>query len=288
MTKIACKDYDSSPARYAHVKHDGHYVRIVKTQSGRVQCFSSQDLPLNLPARLLANVSSNVAGGMTLLGELHIADCGDGKCCKSSQVKTAIIENDSRLQITYFAIADWPAEFTLECLDETFMKWGLPFADYFALWPGWSAQELLQLARQWGIEGFVLKDGNLLNWRKLKVVRTIDLICDGFVDGNGKYRGMIGAILCRTYEGHVLCSAGGMTDVERAKISADRFSYYGKVLEIEYQYVGAGGKLRHPRFVKWRSGNDSGNDSGGGIIADKLPYECGIWQDKELKEYYAS
>lgn len=266
MLKIPCREYDNSPAAYAHQKYDGHYTRIVKTNTGGVRCYSSQGNAVKLPARLILNVSTNVPNNYDLLAELYVAGG------KSSAVKTAIIANDPRLSLAFFAIETWPATFSLEAVCDTFDRWYLPRAPFKRLEAGWSPAELLKEAAILGFEGWVLKDGNLLNWRKLKVKRTVDLICDSFIMGCGKYAGMIGSMVVKTVEGHIVCATSGFTDEQRKWITGCSESLIGMVCEIEFQYVGAGGKLRHPTFLRWRD--------------DKLARDCTIAQDVELYEYY--
>lgn len=120
-------------------------------------------------------------------------------------------------------------------------------------------------------EGLVFKDGNLLNWAKLKRVATLDAVVVDIKDGAGKYLGLPGALVCAV-EGRVIASVSGMDDNMRAQIGLDWNGTIGRVVEIEYQYVGDGGRLRHPRFVRFRD--------------DKAPDECLLSQDHDLEEHW--
>ncbi len=136
-----------------------------------------------------------------------------------------------------------------------------------------------------GIEGFVFKNGNLLDWHKWKPVKTIDVVVSGFIDGDGKYIGLIGAMACSVYQ-HVtignrrrsalveIANVSGMDDRTRILISDDEEGHLGRVAEVAYQYVGSKGRLRHPRFMRWRD--------------DKSALDCDITQDTDLEEYYTS
>lgn len=133
------------------------------------------------------------------------------------------------------------------------------------------------------IEGLVIKEDHYRGWYKWKASSTVDLVVTSISPGQGKYSGQAGALvgsvwatstscktcppieLCRVFsaEGATcpICFAplslelvevanvSGMDDTTRANISE---SDIGRVFECEYQYVGAGGRLRHPRFKRWR------------------------------------
>lgn len=251
-TKIKSSEWRGQAARYAHLKLDGHYLRVVVEDSGLVRAYTSlpTDVTDKLPTQLLANVYRYVPAGTVLLGELT----APGR--PASSVKTAINDGDCRL--TYFAVETLTAEYPLELLSTCFAMWQLPFAGFRTLPEGWSPRDLMEEAAEMGAEGWVLKDGNLLNWRKLKCKRTVDLVVLDVEDGEGKYLGLMGSLVCGTADGRVICNASGMTDDERTDMSLT--SPVGRVVEIEYQYVGSGGKLRHPRFKRFRD--------------DKTPAEC--------------
>jgi len=122
------------------------------------------------------------------------------------------------------------------------------------------------------VEGIVFKNSNLGAWYKWKPVRTIDLIVHDFIDGKGKHIGLIGSMVCKTCEGHVIANVAGMDDLTRAEISLEQDAHKDKIIECEYQCVGSKGKLRHPRFKRFRD--------------DKKFGECGISQDPDLQRYY--
>lgn len=129
------------------------------------------------------------------------------------------------------------------------------------------------------IEGYVLKDHPLSGWWKFKPGRTLDAVVTGIKPGEGKYLGQCGALAVSLYAA-CICPAGGphdkacpvcipgsdlqeialvsgMDDLTRSQIDSTDI---GRVIEVEYQLVGDGGRLRHPRFLRWRE--------------DKLATEC--------------
>ena len=121
-----------------------------------------------------------------------------------------------------------------------------------ARWAKWlPSVNYEDLAIMRGIEGFVLKSHSYVPNRmyKVKPVFTADLIIDGFVDGRGKYLGLIGAIVCIDGSGKTVCKVSGMTDAVRIGLE---HSDIGRVIEVAYQKVTKGEKLRHPRFKRFR------------------------------------
>lgn len=92
-----------------------------------------------------------------------------------------------------------------------------------------------------GFEGLILKSPNhkytfkrTKDWVKLKNTSTVDLKCKAIQEGEGKYEGQIGALLCEGIcEGrHVTVKVGsGLKDHHRAKPVED---YLEETIEIKY------------------------------------------------------
>lgn len=270
MSKIKSKQWSGQPAKYAHLKMDGHFTRIVTDLSGGVRVYTSH--PHDITAQCVGGewgwlrpFYTRIPFGTTILGELYVPGHN------ASDVKTALIERWDKLVFSAFAVETMPEACPLEDVSSFCQKFGLDFLMWRRIIEGDTVEGLMERLPR-GAEGYVLKDGNLLNWYKLKPVRTIDLIVDGFIAGNGKYDGCVGSLICRTIEGYYVASAGGMDDDMRWEITANQSKYIGRVAEIKYQLVGNGGKLRHPRFCRWRD--------------DKLPEECGVDQDPDLEEFW--
>jgi len=206
-------------------------------------------------------------------GELHAPNQ------PASYVKHALAEGHP-LTFTPFASNMLNHNAPLESLRDFFEEYDLPFAEFNRLSPG-DAVDLLELPLPRGIEGFVFKNGNLIDWHKWKPVRTADLIITGFKEGDGKYLGLIGALKCsavvsvvqdelRTVE---VCNCSGMSDDVRDDITLLGEKLLGTVVEVAYQYVGSNGRLRHPRFK--------------GLRDDKRPIECTLDQDPDLEAYWS-
>jgi hypothetical protein len=270
------KTYKKGRKKFAHWKLDGHSLRIVKDQYGMVRCFTSHphDITEKLKHRIIsAGMYTSMPNGTVLLGELWTPDG------QASDVKTAINDPSWKLYFSCFAVETLPHDMGLQTLDSQLQLWGVRSVPHYNIDlicdgdPEYFMNQPLPVYLGKEVEGYVFKDGQLLNCEKWKPVKTIDLVVTGYKDGNGKYLGLIGAIEASTIEGHVVASVGGMDDSTRIDLSDREDEFLGTVVEVAYQYVGAGGRLRHPRFVRWRD--------------DKKADECTTSQDPDLEKHYA-
>lgn len=69
---------------------------------------------------------------------------------------------------------------------------------------------------------------------KLKYRKTADLLCIGIEGGEGKYQGMIGALVLKDSEGRVVSVGSGLDDQDRLGLHV---YYIGKIIEIEYEQI---------------------------------------------------
>lgn len=131
------------------------------------------------------------------------------------------------------------------------------FCDYDGNNPG-ENERLLEAAATLGLEGWIVKQANCMGWWKLKVEHTIDCFITGFEQGQGKYSDTVGALLVSVFKANTpdapaveteIAKVSGMTDAERYGISNNDLR---RVCEVKYQCVTPYGRLRHPRFVRWR------------------------------------
>lgn len=125
---------------------------------------------------------------------------------------------------------------------------------------------LFQNVVEIGGEGVVIKQlsGFERDWYKVKKVKSWDAVIMGFTQGQGKYKGIIGAIRYGFYDlnGNLRetgrCS--GMMDIERAMFAGSPEVFIGRVIEVKGQELGNRGGIIFPRFVRIRD--------------DKLPTDC--------------
>lgn len=278
-------------ARYAQVKLDGHWVRVSRGGVDiKVETSHPTDITDQLPEHIYAALWENLPRHSVALGELWVPDK------PASCVKTALKGKWPELQITFFALEQMAPSSTrhieimpLEEVRQWFDHYKLNFAPFevidavpVELGEG-QLEHYRARARSMGIEGWVLKTGNLTGWHKLKCENSIDVVVTGVKDAkDGKYLGQVGSLLVSvTGDGGLnwneIAAVSGMTDRERLNITEKydelASSIIGKVCEIEYQRMDAQGRLRHPRFKRWRD--------------DKPAKECGVDQDPDLERRYA-
>ena len=70
---------------------------------------------------------------------------------------------------------------------------------------------------------------------KLKYRKTADLLCIDILAGEGKYDGMIGALVLQDSEGRIVSVGSGLDDSDRRPELSDY--YLGKIIEIEYEQI---------------------------------------------------
>lgn len=132
---------------------------------------------------------------------------------------------------------------------------------------GWQlvAQDFV---RRGGFDGLILRDldapwvagvarqGELI---KVKPSVTLDLRCNGVIQGEGKHAGKLGA-LSVSFNGVNSCVGTGFSDEEREAYwkgattrDPDYFNPIGAIVEVEAMCVNPNGTLREPRFkcIRW-------------------------------------
>lgn len=96
--------------------------------------------------------------------------------------------------------------------------------------------------RDEGEEGAIIKtaksvweDRRSKNMVKMKAEETADLLCISVEEGSGKYKGMIGNLVCITSCGKLITGVGtGLKDEDRAR---DQTDFIGKIIEVGYNEV---------------------------------------------------
>ena len=117
--------------------------------------------------------------------------------------------------------------------------------------------EVLSICRGNGAEGAMINLDKPYEFKrsktllKLKVMNTCDLKIIGFEEGDGKYKGTLGNLIC-DYKGFKLGVGSGYTDRQREQIWNNQEEYLNRIAEIQYfeeTYNDKGGlSLRFPVF----------------------------------------
>ena len=256
---------------WAQHKIDGHWMRVSKDSVGECVAQTSCGLDITDKVRVCPwwrVMVTRLPADTVLEGELHIV----GQ--PASAVKTALKERNALTRYTVFAVPRVAGNnipsMSIGSVQDICTRWNVEFV---VTEPYDKTCDYLQRARDDRIEGWVFKRNNMNGWFKIKVERTIDAFVVGFHDGTGHHRGLVGSLEVAVLQHDRpirVASVGGMKDATRVLI--DREKDLGRVCEVTYQYVGAKGRLRHPRFKHWR--DDKGHD------------ECFTDQDPELERLW--
>lgn len=90
---------------------------------------------------------------------------------------------------------------------------------------------------------------------KVKKMKDMDLECIGFLEGDNKYSGTLGALIV-DYEGYKVKVGSGFSDELRDEIWKNKDSWLGRTIVVRYfeeTYNAKDGKsLRFPVYVDWR------------------------------------
>lgn len=237
--KLKSKPWKGELCKYAHHKYDGHFIRI---EGGRFYTSNPTDITDQLPSRI-RECARLLRSEHIYYGELYV----QGE--KASAVKTHLKAQSDQLQLVFFATTALEVDATLHRVQEYFWKPGLAFAPFIDV-GGHTPESLFALMGE-DQEGWMLKNGNLLDWYKLKPVLTCDLVITDVEWGKNKNLGLIGSLVCSA-EGREIANVSGMDDAMREWMTDNLDAIIGKVVEVEYQYVGSKGRLRHPRFKQLR------------------------------------
>lgn len=88
------------------------------------------------------------------------------------------------------------------------------------------------------------------SWFKVKKFDTVDVTIIDSEPGQGKYSGLIGALVFEDAEGNQgRCS--GMTDTDRIDMTLHWDDFVGRTMEIRFFGLTAG-TMRHPQFIRMR------------------------------------
>jgi len=258
LDKLPAKiDFDST-MYLVSTKYDGNRIFIVK-KHGAISCFTSDwkqfDLPFNMLNGLLDNPIDFV-----LEAEFNNNSIGKLGDRVHSAILTTFRTNFSKGIDSYVPLNNCQIK-VFDCIlimDEDLI-FGIPYAQRLAgarqltkpacmsvitttHVSGLEAKELARIACKHGWEGMMCvepssvytpgKRGNHIV--KLKYRKTADLLCMGTEPGEGKYQGMIGALVLKDTKGRQVRVGSGLNDSDRL---VSPYDYIGKIIEIEYEQI---------------------------------------------------
>lgn len=299
--KIKSKPFESyrypELLKYAHYKLDGHYVTVSKNKFDKLTINSSDGIDITQKCVKMGwvhTVSQRLPRDTAVMGELYIQGRPAAWLGRALGARGADLA--PLVRFAGFATCGiggkkvLPIHAPLDQVNSLLAYWGIetiPFQRvnlYDDIVGGVSPQYLIdtwddnEFAKQLNAEGLVFKIGNMHEWYKWKPVKTIDCVCVGFTDGRGQHLGLIGSVRCAVYTANgklvKIGNAGGFTKNMRVEISLEEEKYLGRVCEVQYQYATEDGKLRHPRFKRWRD--------------DKTASECFTNQDPVIETAFNS
>ncbi len=143
-----------------------------------------------------------------------------------------------------------------------------------------ATKEAVQSCFEQGFEGAMLKlrkgkyrpGKRMREWLKVKMLSTADMYITGWIPGEGKNEGLVGALKCSLMDESgndvEMAQPGAFTDEFRRQLSNDDGSlkdiWYRQVVEVSAQGVTKNNRVRHPHMTR--------------IRIDKTPEECQLDQ----------
>ena len=258
--RLKPKDWDGEEFRYKQIKLDGHRFTFIKTD-GKLEAYgrtveSDKEFSVKYPDIVKYDwweTYQQIPNDSMIDGEIYLLGG------TSSDITHHLVEQTGQLLFSPFAVP-WYDNYDMRTYTLNAIEALLKKQHNEKLTPWYerkydldTREQMLDDAKMLCIEGWVLKSANYLDWYKLKPTKTLDCIVTGFQDGRGKFLGGVGAIKGSCIlDGELveICKCSGMDDETRWNIDEDKDMY--RVFEVKYDCVGAKGKLRFPRFVRWR------------------------------------
>ncbi len=118
-------------------------------------------------------------------------------------------------------------------------------------------EEYLKELEKKGAEGLVVRDGSLNYYAQrdnnaLKVKSFIDAECEivGYTKGRGKYKNMVGSLLCKTESKNIIKIGSGLSDAQR-----ESPPQIGAIITFKYYGLTSKGNPRFPVFLRIRDKN---------------------------------
>ena len=257
---IKVKKYEGQRVRWIQEKLDGHLIGIENADGLRVHTRTEGvDLWPKIENTHLCDTLVNLPKYSLILAELHGGE-------HSTQVKTLLNEASESLTITAFAMPllgghDYKqrslSEVTQHLQDLGFEVPDMRNLETVRPLSSIEHDSLLEIAVNKNIEGFVLKEAHYDGWYKLKPVRTLDArVISAERSYSPNNYGGLGALNLAlldpdTGQWRVIGKCGSGFDQE-LRDTEDLAQFNDRVVEVSYDCIAQQGKLRFPRFIRFR------------------------------------
>jgi hypothetical protein len=212
---------------------------------------------IHLTDRIRNDIYERFTSSSIFFGELWATDV------EATSVPTLLKANDDRLQLSIFAaplinnINFYSAD--LNVVNDALGGMGIGSVISY-LYPQSLSQsikeELLKQASEKELEGYVCKANHMDGWYKLKPFKELDVfvyaVQTSYAPNN--FGGLKGCSVAVYRDGkfYPLGEVGGGYDAEWRQ-TVDPKSLIGEVMEVRFDKFAANGKLRFPRFRRWRT-----------------------------------
>ncbi len=295
--KLKFKDYDNQPVGYLQAKLDGHLAKI-HMGGCLFHVYTKNDIDITEKVMKINHIAILLAAlpaHSILLGELYCPGV------PATSVSTMLNNADQRLRLAVFAAPIFQGKDLTDTCLQSVMKIltlrGFEVPDTTDIQLGQHGltekrkEELLQIAIKNNWEGWVLKEGHMVGWYKLKPVKTLDaFVFATYASDSQRYKGGLKAVRIGVWneDGTIrdlgtvgngfklpyrlrfvpkdkmdilLKTDWSKTDEKNFRKHLDvameaglisRNTLTNKVCEVAYDCVAAAGKLRFPRFLRWR------------------------------------
>ncbi len=265
LDPLKISGYGGQSVTVAQVKFDGYYLEVYKEHFGSIiTCLKGQKS--NNWSKLTKNwninyLVSDLPNETILRCELHAIDV------PATSIPTLINEADERLLISPFRIELWngliPTTGFLDeqrllsergfCVPQVKVLHGDPCSLSTLAY-----DNLIELAEETNIEGWVVKDYPRGGAWKIKPLKTVDAFVSGYeISDSDTYIGGLKSIeisVCGVtpFDKDIVIGNIGSGFEGDYRMSVDPETLIGRVGEFKYQDIGAKGKLKFARFIRWR------------------------------------
>lgn len=245
------KRYSGQDVSWLQIKCDGHLAKIHKGKTATI--FSKNDKDLTnkaMSCKQVRQILDKLPMHTIAFGELWHPDY------HATSVPTMLNDGDDELKLTIFAaplfatrnLFNKPLDLVADIVSE--------YVEFV-----WTSKietacidSLLHRAMQVGQEGWVLKQAHMKGWYKLKPTNTVDaFVISTSRSFSANHYGEIKGVQIAVYkEDRVKVIADVGSGFEEEWRKSDPKSVIGMVCEVEYDEVAANGRLKFPRFIRWR------------------------------------